>query len=603
MDDTAVMLHSLSYWPHLRRALDLYCAASTAHFNEAKTEILPFNHPAEEIPADLPVLPTAPDTPVRYLGAMVGNQLSTTTRKVLREDLISSTLAAGHKSVLCHTTLEGRAYALQTFIYPRLVFAFTFEDFTMEQVQRCDRLLHRTFWGKIHGFLRPTLAKYKVSEGGYGLPTLNAIYRATMLKMVARLNGYLHILATSRRSPLDSRIPEWPHLLLCDWRECVRKRVHSRMPRGLDRVANANLAAVLWNPIAQTEDFGNLPSQALPYVWRNALRNANDKRGHFTIRSNQDALRGDPLSAPLLATGSIVIKKATQWKLLGNALALLTEAQEFRPAFSVADIPAIIATFSSPNIQRPTAATRGELATILQARYDADTATARLLVGDSRHRPYYYNWDYSETVGRERALPYTKWLTLRETRDFIEHDDQKLVFPRFQVINRALDPFTQGRNQPSWRSIQRLNAPPPPRSTLHRLLLGRLPLRHNNNENCHCGQRETIQHLVGECRFFADLRRQFLATWVWLAHRVAPTIHAELPEGPYRPTLAALREALPRHSPRLTDWLALPFLRWRAYADLDAPTATAFTKCYELAAALMIHLHWVSRNDFAYSGI
>ncbi|KAJ1794313.1 hypothetical protein LPJ77_007157, partial [Coemansia sp. RSA 2523] len=172
MDDTAVMLSSLQHWPHLQHALDRYCAATTAQFNTAKTEILPFFHTAADIPAGLPSEPIGPDAPVRYLGVRIGHKLSIETRKALRETLLAETISAAKRSVLTHTTLEGRAYALRTFIYPRLIFAFTFEEFSMEQIHRTQAVLKRVFWGRIHGFLSDNLARHRLADGGYSLPTL-----------------------------------------------------------------------------------------------------------------------------------------------------------------------------------------------------------------------------------------------------------------------------------------------------------------------------------------------------------------------------------------------------------------------------------------------
>ncbi|PIA15508.1 hypothetical protein COEREDRAFT_9226 [Coemansia reversa NRRL 1564] len=187
------------------------------------------------------------------------------------------------------------------------------------------------------------------------------------------------------------------------------------MPRGLDSVASINLATVLSNAIAQTADFRNMPGGSLPPVWHCVLWCLHDKRNQYTIRNNAEVLRGNLLSAPLLATSGVVIKKAHQWKLLGNALALLAGIEEFQPAFTIADMPSIIAALSSPQIPRATPATRNELEAILKARYNTDYATAHLLVSNSRQHPYYFNWDYGLPDGSGRSLAYSRWLNLCET--------------------------------------------------------------------------------------------------------------------------------------------------------------------------------------------
>ncbi|KAJ2906887.1 hypothetical protein GGI21_003980, partial [Coemansia aciculifera] len=230
------------------------------------------------------------------------------------------------------------------------------------------------------------------------------------------------------------------------------------------------------------------------------------------------------------------------------------------------------------------------------------------------------------------VVPFSTWRHHGLTRKLLD-TAPPLPIPKVSLRGSGLELPTYTEFRTLWKMIKNLHATPQARGTVHRLALNRIPYRQGlSPKTCHCQAHETPAHLTGACPDFAPFREQFLQGFTTLANTVRHNVYGELKASAARDAIAATiaaqkkadteaaeagvpsaavppippkrvsLSALPSSPPDLSDWTYLPLLRWTAYAKATAsPTATDFIKLYQLAAALLLHLLWVARNDNAYS--
>ncbi|PIA12571.1 hypothetical protein COEREDRAFT_12586 [Coemansia reversa NRRL 1564] len=358
------------------------------------------------------------------------------------------------------------------------------------------------------------------------------------------------------------------------------------------------MSAVLYDPIAQNNAQGQVRSNTWPPVWHKVLEVmysgilANNARPHPEYR------RGDPLDAPLFFTRTFVIPTTNDWVTICRALYNIVLQDDIRGPYTQRLIPRLIQW-----LRTTVPETRGQqhcndnLRRTLEHHMDtvALPNISSREITDARSRSHYSNWTWGRLDTQAPQHSFELWGDMKATRAFLLMDPEILKIPQFTIPDAALAP-KNNKERPSWQMIQRMRAPPSVRSTIRRLCLNRMPDR--REPGCQCGEsNETIAHTLS-CPDFARIRNLFFPIWMSIAHKIVSAVSNEADNG--RPP-AYFRSRLPRHAPRLDNWLALPFICWQAFLGISSESARAFLDCFQLAAALIVHLHWVARNDSAYS--
>ncbi|KAJ1935254.1 hypothetical protein GGF37_006060 [Kickxella alabastrina] len=448
---------------------------------------------------------------------------------------------------------------------------------------------------------------------------------------------YLGILSGTSDTPAGWSIPDWPELLLHCWHIGICNRSHNRIPIALKALLEHSATSILYDPLTQNNKFGKLPDNTWPPVWKLVLTTLHDGRTTNVVLCPTTSLRGSWLSTPLLDVGgqlSITMTSASQWSLLSAAIAKLPAANGKLPLLNGHAIPKLLEILNEQPDRESQAASnaRTTIISILTAYHTNTASLDNSLPPSSRLIPYYHNFVYGPAQGDVPHHPFESWNDMRATRRFLEFDKDTLTIPPVTIADPA---FTLPHNttaQPPWNAIRSLNAPPQARSTVHRLALGRMPARRDNNPYCHCGILETIPHMLNECHDFAILRDQFFHRWTTVARNIYSSVRQEMRNSAERkytaaraaaiaadsastdpniPSLAATLQRpppahmpipLPTSPPQIANWVVLPLVKWATFAKSDSQTAKDFHKCFELATSLLIHLHWVARNDHAYSG-
>ncbi|KAJ1997363.1 hypothetical protein H4R26_005859, partial [Coemansia thaxteri] len=301
MDDTAVFLRALTEWPKLQQALDWYCAATTAKFNEAKTEIIVHSWEPTAVPEYVPVHPLAEGETLRYLGIRLGAKVPQSTRTAERNEQIAKIIADGNCALRGKGPLATRAYVLNTFIIPRFQFLFRYESFTMEQVHRAENLVRRAFWGRIHGYMPYPVTALPRNKGGFGLQSVLSIYRATRLKQVATFAA--HTARWAQPTPEhETRVaaPDWHGLLLHLWQITTDKRQQPAIPKPIRDLGFTIRSRFLYDPFSQIEGWTRLPGTAWPQVWQDAFSFCHDGRAPMRVNLSNSRIDGAALLRPLL---------------------------------------------------------------------------------------------------------------------------------------------------------------------------------------------------------------------------------------------------------------------------------------------------------------
>ncbi|KAJ2437892.1 hypothetical protein GGF42_008477, partial [Coemansia sp. RSA 2424] len=413
MDDTAVFINSLKDWPVLQQALDWYCDATTAKFNESKTEILNFacpaaaNAPPTQLPANLPVSPLPEGHTLRYLGIRLGVRVKVATRNAERQAQIDTIVAAATTAMRGQHTMAGRAFALTTFVIPRFQFIFRFESFSMEMIHDTDKRIRRAFWGRIGGFLAHPQSALPRNEGGYGLPSLPSIYRATRLNQVALFTNYVARRLQPQPPPAAplTRL-DWPDMYIALWHSAILQRSSSPLvPKPLRDLAPQHLPRILFDPFSQHMSWANLPHDAWPPAWQEAHAVCH-KHQQFRVDLAHTLKEGSSLMRPALGHPHSVLDLftggSTEYNIFFRILSEMyppTTPFGEPPMFTVAQIMDIsnkvrgLAQYLEPGQDRHI---QMSMASELKRYYLRHCPTPEARSEESLSRLYTLNWAYGD---------------------------------------------------------------------------------------------------------------------------------------------------------------------------------------------------------------
>ncbi|PIA12663.1 hypothetical protein COEREDRAFT_12394 [Coemansia reversa NRRL 1564] len=149
---------------------------------------------------------------------------------------------------------------------------------------------------------------------------------------------------TDNQNPptLASPIPEWPEIMRETWRISTLCHTHRPFLTSLLDIAERDMSAVLYDPIAQNNAQGQVRSNTWPPVWHKVLEVmysgilANNARPHPEYR------RGDPLDAPLFFTRTFVIPTTNDWVTICRALYNIVLQDDIRGPYTQRLIPRLI---------------------------------------------------------------------------------------------------------------------------------------------------------------------------------------------------------------------------------------------------------------------
>ncbi|KAJ2846084.1 hypothetical protein IWW36_004513, partial [Coemansia brasiliensis] len=185
-----------------------------------------------------------------------------------------------------------------------------FEDFTAKQIHDAAKDLRRIFWDSLRSYLRPELAAKPERKGGFGMPTLEAVYRVMLVKnnaqIIAHIDKTTHWAPPNTiREPQSDRHndpPDWITIIMESWRTRINRRTHDRLPKGLSRAFERDPTKLLFDPYFQFANCSRLTLAEWPPVLYKAYMILRDNRYKYGASLDRDALQGNPLFRPLLST-------------------------------------------------------------------------------------------------------------------------------------------------------------------------------------------------------------------------------------------------------------------------------------------------------------
>jgi hypothetical protein len=184
-DDTTIYLSSRDSWSNLWTILDLWCAASTAKFNENKTVILPFgkqkyrasvalerriNKAQSEIISPSVRIVRDGET-CRILGAWLGNNVTYLTPWPATVDKIRNDL---ERWKVTEPTLEGKRHIISMFVGGRSQYLTRVQGMPKDIEETLTMLIHVFLWDGKRARISDNAMYSSVTQGGKQILNLAA---------------------------------------------------------------------------------------------------------------------------------------------------------------------------------------------------------------------------------------------------------------------------------------------------------------------------------------------------------------------------------------------------------------------------------------------
>lgn len=199
-DDTLVYLSEKDKLRKLNPILNKWCLASTAKFNEEKTEYLPVGtpeyrekvvntrslhntrNPLERIPDGTRIL--GEGDAMRTLGGWIGYNIDQEAIWEPKIKKMEATAKSWSKSIL---TLKGRKIIVNTLILSQAQYLMMVNRPPKSVIARVEKLVHGFFWrDKRAGAVRRDILHRDVSEGGLRLPSFTHRVETSVLMWVKK---------------------------------------------------------------------------------------------------------------------------------------------------------------------------------------------------------------------------------------------------------------------------------------------------------------------------------------------------------------------------------------------------------------------------------
>ncbi|KAG8932392.1 hypothetical protein FRC01_014236 [Tulasnella sp. 417] len=211
-DDTQLYLSKSDKWTDVLRITSDWCLASTAKFNQEKTEFLPLGTKSyrKSVQQMRTLQPTRIRTseifprgsrmvkdgePLRILGGHIGYDLD---QNQIWEPVITKIEDLADKWSNRHLTMKGRKLVCSFLIQSRAQYLMMTNDPPQEIIQRVEKATHKVIWkGKKRGLTKMQELYKPVDFGGWGVPSFKD------KTVAARLTW-----AKKWSAPLDER-PLW----------------------------------------------------------------------------------------------------------------------------------------------------------------------------------------------------------------------------------------------------------------------------------------------------------------------------------------------------------------------------------------------------------
>ncbi|KAJ2073238.1 hypothetical protein GGI09_008974, partial [Coemansia sp. S100] len=165
----------------------------------------------------------------------------------------------------------------------------------MELLHDAEKRLRRVLWGPRNGFLAHPQMALSRNDGGLGLASLPAIYRATRLKQIATLSYFNASVAQSR--PSNSPVlptPDWVPLLFHLWRRS------NRLAKVVTRLGDDIVDCLLFDPYSQREKGAELHDDVWLPAWEESQRICTDHRQPLIVDFAHSQDMGSALMRPLV---------------------------------------------------------------------------------------------------------------------------------------------------------------------------------------------------------------------------------------------------------------------------------------------------------------
>ncbi|KAJ1909408.1 hypothetical protein H4219_006408 [Mycoemilia scoparia] len=594
MDDTAVCLSSMRYFPLLKSALDDYCVGSNAAFNINKTELLLVGeHPDSDI-SQSGITPIPDGKPIRYLGGYIGNKVDW---PALARSFLDEVYQHAVKVAPLGASPASRACIIATYSISKLVYVSHLIPFENALLQDTDSKIQKLLWDRSKPWLNKDILSLPTRGGGFSLPCLHHIVLSGQIQFAHRFCILAAASAVPGSSPSPS--PFWFHALMFCWLSDVC-RPGSTAPLFLKQCPAISKAALL-NPFVQSIDGCHIR----PLTWPPALFEA------FKVVAHKGCL-SSALSA--LAPSST---SSTSAPLLGLALPNLRGPDWCSLLSAARFLPEVLPPLtvdSSSIVSGALRASGGHKASLLAEFVDA---TVDIL---APHAADYSRGSYTDHLlinNNGTTLPFRNWASTHAARKAILGP---ITAPKAPLVRlpACLRPSSSSRCSDRsplasllWSACQALQILSQARATLFRMLHGHVPFRLDSSRSCPCspGSLETADYCMNQCVFHKPFRTAIFAAWFRIAKAIRPLccdlLGIPLNTVPPLPDIASLLEPLAGElipSPDPPIWRVAPASSWSCLPSSVSPLAKSFQALWTLGSAAVAHLQWMSRNDLAYRG-
>ncbi|KAJ2751776.1 hypothetical protein H4S06_004070 [Coemansia sp. BCRC 34490] len=513
MDDAAVFLSSFEHYGALATALQRYCRATNAKFNDDKTEAFTIGPCTGQPPADLRL--TMPGTPIRHLGAPVGINLD---HREIAKAKIEEVIATAARYTRRPMTVLDRALILRTYAIPKLSYLYHALHFTDTELHDFDRRIRRLMWTSSRPFLNQDAIALPVRDGGLGMAKSVDSHKIAQIQWGQRLLCAADT-ATSNNAVIRATTPTWYWLLVATWHHDIKHNAKDRktMSSIADKIGWIN---AFWDPIMQHSSTIRPRLKIIGPQWYHIIASffRRDER-RLQVRLNLDEPRGNTQRLPLLGTDTLSFSNNKQWTTLAKAIIAAHANNECPPTpwLMLNWLPIV-----KPNISRHSKILREKL-TALEARINTST------------EPYWKNLEIA-MPGNRRAepLPAANW----ECNKLLRKTLQRPVTLQAPQLAPACAPFVHPPNAKHslFRRVHSLIAPPSARNALFRLLHDRIPpwmLEEQTMRTCPAcdtGVIDSAEHILASCPKTDNVRHTFINNWLNLYERAAPIIEKEAAE-------------------------------------------------------------------------
>jgi ribonuclease HI/exonuclease III len=193
-DDTTVYLSETDKLEILEECIDIFCKASTAKFNQQKTEIIPIGDPeyrrslieertfnGKRIEDGIKIAKDG--EPIRVLGSWQGNKVNADhkwTEIIEKQMKIMKMWSSSHPSVLARVRIA------KSLVVSRALYLMTVNGIPKEYLETIDRNVRHFIWSGKKGPIAWERAIKSKREGGIGAPSIKLIYEATKIVWLRR---------------------------------------------------------------------------------------------------------------------------------------------------------------------------------------------------------------------------------------------------------------------------------------------------------------------------------------------------------------------------------------------------------------------------------